>query len=101
MDKLTTELQKIIQSLESISSKQSAHADRSDELLDQCFQFKIDLMAASISPNNPAYAPALQSLSAAAGKLSKAARQQLPAEEAFAACEQAGKRLAQLLNHYF
>lgn len=98
MDRLIADLQKTIQALETISTTKPALAEQSDELLDQLFQQKIDLVAASLNAEAPSYQQALQAISSAAGKVEKLAKNPTDAAETFKSVENAIAKLARLLD---
>lgn len=98
MDRVIADLQKTIQALETLSTNQPALAEQCDELLDPLYQQKIDLVAASLNVESPAYQQALQAISTAAGKVEKAVKHPAAPDDAFKAVESAIPRLARLLD---
>ncbi|BBA36259.1 uncharacterized protein sS8_4329 [Methylocaldum marinum] len=99
MESLIQNLQRTIRALETLSEQKLPEADQVDELLDQLFQQKIDLVNLSVSSSSPAYQQAVQAMSQAAARVEKAAKEPSRLNEAVPVVFDAVGKLAKLLNH--
>ncbi|HYE35143.1 hypothetical protein [Methylocaldum sp.] len=99
MESLIQNLQRTIRALETLSEKRLPEADQVDELLDQLFQQKIDLVNVTLSSSSPVYQQAAQAVSQAATRVEKAAKEPSRVSEAIPVVFDAIGKLAKLLNH--
>lgn len=98
MDILIQDLQKTIEALETLSDKPVADGGQIDELLDQLFQHKIDLVSATLSVSSPSYQQAAQAMKQAAAKAERAAKEPARVGEAEQAVAEAIAKLAKLFD---
>jgi len=98
MDRLTDDIQKTIRAIEALSECSSTASEQIDELLDQLFQQKIDLAGATLNTSSPLYQQAAHSMSAAASKAARAARDPAGTKAMIPVVEEAIGRLAKLLD---
>ncbi len=99
MDTLTEDLMRVIKALEALNDHPNAASEPIDELLDQLFQQKIDLAAASINTASAVYKQAVQGLTTATAKAERAARNPSSAATLIPSVEDAIGRVAKLLNN--
>jgi len=99
MESLIQNLQRTIRALETLSEKKLPEADQVDELLDQLFQQKIDLVNVTVSSSSPVYLQAAQAMSQAATRVEKAVKEPSRTDEAIPVVFDAIGKLAKLLNH--
>lgn len=98
MDKLTEDLQRMIKALDVLNRHPSAASEPIDELLDQLFQQKIDLVGVSLNTAAPLYRQAAQDLAAAITKAERAAKHPSEALALIPSVEGVINRVARLLN---
>ena len=98
MDSLIQDLQKTIEALETLSESSGAEAEQIDELLDQLFQQKIDLVKANLNPASPPFQQAAQAMKQAATKASRAVKELARFEEMAKAVNESITKLARLLD---
>jgi hypothetical protein len=99
MESLIQNLQRTIRALETLSEKKLPEADQVDELLDQLFQQKIDLVNVTVSNASPVYQQAAQAMTQAAARVEKAVKEPSRMDEAIPVVFDAIAKLAKLLNH--
>jgi ABC-type hemin transport system substrate-binding protein len=99
MENLLQNLQRTIKALETLSEKGLSQSDQIDELLDQLFQQKIDLVNLTTNTAAPVYQQATQTLGQAASKAEKAVKDNGQLRDALAAVTDATGKLTKLLNH--
>lgn len=99
MENLLQNLQRTIKALETLSEKGLSQSDQIDELLDQLFQQKIDLVNLTPNTSAPVYQQATQALGQAAAKAEKAVKDGGQLRDALAAVTDATGKLTKLLNH--
>ncbi|CAI8947610.1 hypothetical protein [Methylocaldum szegediense] len=99
MESLIQNLQRTIRALETLSEKKLPESEQVDELLDQLFQHKIDLVNINISSSSPVYQQAVQAMSQAANRVEKAVKEPSQTADAVPVVYDAVSRLAKLLNH--
>lgn len=99
MENLLQNLQRTIKALETLSEKGLSQADQIDELLDQLFQQKIDLVNLTTNTAAPVYQQATQALGQAASKAEKAVKDNGQLRDALATVTDATGKLTKLLNH--
>jgi methyl-accepting chemotaxis protein len=99
MESLIQNLQRTIRALETLSEQKLPEADQVDELLDQLFQQKIDLVNINVSSSSPAYQQAAQAMGQAAARVEKAVKEPSRLSEAVPVVFDAVGKLAKLLNH--
>ncbi len=99
MEKLLQDLQDTIVSLETLSASAATASDQIDELLDQLFQQKIDLVNASLNAASEPYRQAAQAIGQAAAKAARAVKEPARIGEMTTAVEAAISRLARLLDN--
>jgi len=93
VDILIQDLQKTIAALEALGD-----SEQIDELLDQLFQHKIDLVNATLNTASQPYQHAAQAMKQAAAKAERAAKEPARVDEATAAVAGAVAKLAKLLD---
>lgn len=98
MESLLQNLQRTIRALETLSEKGLPEAEQVDELLDQLFQQKIDLVNLTTNTATPVYQQANQTVNHAAGRAEKAAKDPSHLKEMIPAVTDAIAELAKLLN---
>lgn len=98
MDILIQDLQKTIEALETLSENPQTANEAVDELLDQLFQHKTDLVAAPLNTASPPYQQAAQAMKQAAALAALAAKEPARAGEAAQAVALAIGKLARLLD---
>lgn len=98
MDKLAEDLKRIIKALESLNEHPTAASEPIDELLDQLFQQKTDLAAASINTTTTVYKQAVHQLAAATAKAERAAKNPSSAASLIPNVAQAIDGVAKLLD---
>ena len=74
MERLIQELQKTILALEKLSESSLPQAEQIDELLDQLFQQKIDLLNVSLNTSSNAFQQVVQAMTQAAAKAGRAVK---------------------------
>jgi methyl-accepting chemotaxis protein len=99
VENLIQDLQKTIQALETLSESPATRDDAIDELLDQLFQQKIDLVNANPSGASAPCQQAAQAMKQAAGKAERAAKEPGRVKEMMPAVSEAIAKLAKLLDH--
>jgi hypothetical protein len=99
MESLIQNLQRTIRALETLSEKKLPEADQVDELLDQLFQQKIDLVNINVSNSSPIYQQAVQAMNQAAARVERAVKEPSLTAEAVPVVFDAVGKLAKLLNH--
>lgn len=99
MENLLQNLQRTIKALEILSEKNLPQAEQVDELLDQLFQQKIDLVNLVSSHAGPAYQQASQAFGQAAGRAEKAVKDPAHLRETIPVITDAIGKLARLLNN--
>ncbi len=99
MESLIQNLQRTIRALETLSEKKLPEADQVDELLDQLFQQKIDLVNINVSNSSPIYQQAVQAMNQAATHVERAVKEPSRTAEAVPVVFDAVGKLAKLLNH--
>lgn len=99
MESLIQNLQRTIRALETLSEKKLPEADQVDELLDQLFQQKIDLVNITISSSSPVYQQAVQAMNQAAARVERAIKEPSRIGDAVPVVYDAVGKLAKLLNH--
>jgi Asp-tRNA(Asn)/Glu-tRNA(Gln) amidotransferase A subunit family amidase len=100
MENLQQNLQRTIRALETLSEKGHPEVELVDELLDQLFQQKIDLVNMTTNPSAPAYQQASQALAHAATRAEKAGRDAAHFKDMVAAVKDAITKLAKLLSNF-
>jgi hypothetical protein len=98
VDILIQDLQKTIEALETLSDNPATAGDPIDELLDQLFQHKIDLVSLTLNTASPPYQHAAQAMKQAAAKAERAVQEPARIDEAAAAVASAIPKLAKLLD---
>lgn len=98
MDRMTDDLQRMIRALEALSEQPADVTEQIDELLDQLFQQKIDLVGVSLNTTSPIYKQAAQNMAAAANKVERAAKDPSGVVAMVPSIEEAIGRVAKLLN---
>ena len=98
MDSLIQQLQKTIEALETLNEKPATAGEHIDELLDQLFQQKIDLLRVTCNASSPAFQQALQALQQAAIKSSRTVKEPARLGEMTKAVSDAITKLAKLLD---
>lgn len=98
MEHLIKNLQRTIKALEALSDKAPPQAEQVDELLDQLFQQKIDLVNLTANPSAPAYQQACQAMGQAATRAEKAVRDPAQTRDMIPAVTDAIVKLTKLLN---
>ncbi len=98
MDILIEDLQKTIEALETLSNGPQATGEQIDELLDQLFQHKIDLVSANLNTASQPYQHAAQAMKQAVAKAERAAKEPARLDEAASAVAGAIAKLAKLLD---
>lgn len=99
MESLIQDLQKTILALETLSETSVTASDQIDELLDQLFQQKIDLMNASLNVSSGPYQQAALAISQAAVKAGRAVKDPGSIDETAVAVADAISKLARLLDN--
>lgn len=99
MDSLIQDLQKTIEALETLSLTAANEDGKIDELLDQLFQQKIDLVNASLNVSSPPFQQASQAVKQAAAKAEKAVKDAARVGETMGAVAEAIAKLAKLLDN--
>ncbi|MFM8331309.1 MAG: hypothetical protein ACKN9T_06440 [Candidatus Methylumidiphilus sp.] len=98
MDTLIQDLQKTIAALETLSDKPATASEQVDELLDQLFQHKTDVVNAVLNPASPLYQQAAAAMKQAAAKAEQAAKDPKKLGEVAGAVGEAVGKLAKLLD---
>ena len=99
MDSLIQDLQKTILAVEKLSGSTASASDQLDELLDQLFQQKIDLVNASLNVTSGVYLQAAWAMKDAAGKAELAVQDPAKLVEMEKAIAGAINKLSRLLDH--
>jgi methyl-accepting chemotaxis protein len=99
MDNLIHEVQRTIVALEKLAEAPATASEQIDELLDQLFQQKTDLVNASLNPSSPFYQQALQAIRQASGRADRASKDKSKINEMMPAVSTAITKLAKLLDH--
>jgi len=98
VDNLIQDLQKTIEALETLSDQPATAGEQIDELLDQLFQQKIDLVATTLNVASPPYQQAALAMKQAAGQAARAVKEPAQLAEATGAVAEAITKLAKLLD---
>ncbi len=98
MDSLIKDLQKTIEALETLSESPATAVDQIDELLDQLFQQKIDLVNAAPSVSSQPFQQAAKAMQQAAFKAERAVKDPSRLGESTLAVSDAITQLAKLLD---
>ncbi len=98
MDSLIKDLQKTIEALETLSDMPATAGEQIDELLDQLFQQKIDLVRASLNASSQAFQQASHAMKLAASKASRTVKEPTQVGEMGKAVAEAVSKLARLLD---
>ena len=98
MENLLQNLQRTIRALETLSEKGIPESDRVDELLDQFFQQKIDLVNLNPTTSSALYQQAAQALGNAAARAEKIAKDPSHFRDIVPTLNDAIGKLAKLLN---
>lgn len=98
VDSLIKDLQKTIEALETLSDRPATAGEQIDELLDQLFQQKIDLVNASVNVSSQPFQQASQAMKQAASKATRAVKEPARADEMAKAVADAITLLANLLD---
>ncbi|MDD5035572.1 MAG: spore germination protein GerPC [Methylococcaceae bacterium] len=98
MDNLIQDLQKIIQALEALSESPATASEQIDEMLDQLFQQKIDLLNAALNVSTTPYQQAAQAMKQAAAKAERGAREPANIDEALRTISEAITKSSKLLD---
>lgn len=98
MDSLIQYLQKTIEALETLSDSSSPEGEKIDELLDQLFQQKIDLVRVSLNVSSLPYQLAAEAMKQAAAKATLCAKEPARVGEATKAVTGAITKLSKLLD---
>lgn len=98
MENLIQNLQRTIRALESLSKKPLAEVEQVEELLDQLFQQKIDLVNLRVNPASPLFQQVTQAMGLAAGHAEKALRLPTTTAESLPHIHHAIEKLGKLLN---
>lgn len=99
MENLIQDLQKTISALETMSESPATACEQIDELLDQLFQQKIDLMNASMNVASAPFQQASSAMKQAAGKAERARQDPARLNEMLEAVNDAIGKLAKLLDN--
>ncbi len=95
---LIQNLQRTIRALESLSKKPLAEVEQVEELLDQLFQQKIDLVNLRVNPSSPLFQQANHAMSFAASQAEKSLRLPATTAESLPHIHHAIEKLGKLLN---
>lgn len=98
MDTLIQDLQKTIAALETLGDNPATAGEQIDELLDQLFQQKIDLVGLAPNAASQPYQQAALAMKQAAAKAQRAAKEPARLGEAEHAVAEAIAKLAKLLD---
>lgn len=98
MDILLQDLQKSILAMETLSENPATASEHLDELLDQLFQFKTDLMNAQFNPVSVAYQQAASAMAKAASKLEHVGKDKTKLHSAEQTLAEALPKLSKLLD---
>lgn len=98
VDSLIKDLQKTIEALETLSDRPATAGEHIDELLDQLFQQKIDLVNAPVNVSSQPFQQASQAMKQAASKAARAVKEPARADEMTKAVADAITLLANLLD---
>jgi methyl-accepting chemotaxis protein len=98
VDILIQDLQKTIEALETLSDNPATAGEQIDELLDQLFQHKIDLVNLTLNTSSQPYQHAALAMKQAASKAERAVKEAKQIGEAAAAVTSAVGKLAKLLD---
>ncbi len=98
MDSLIQDLQKTIEALETLSELPATACDQIDELLDQLFQQKIDLVNAAPSVSSQPFQQAAEAMKQAAVQTERALKEPSRLAETTSAVSDAITQLAKLLD---
>jgi methyl-accepting chemotaxis protein len=99
VESLIQHLQTTILALETLSDSPATASSQIEELLDQLFQQKIDLMNASLNTASVPFQQAAQAMSLAAAKAERAVKDPSRVGEMAAAVADAIGKLARLLDN--
>ena len=99
MESLIQDLQTTILALETLSDSPETAGSQIEELLDQLFQQKIDLMNASLNTSSAPFQQAAQAMSLAAAKAERAVKDRARIGEMATAVANAIGKLARLLDN--
>lgn len=99
MESLIQYLQTTILALETLSDSPEAASGQIEELLDQLFQQKIDLMNASLNTSSVPFQQAAQAMGLAAAKAERAAKDRTRIGDMETAVADAIGKLARLLDN--
>jgi len=98
VDSLIQDLQKTIEALETLGDRPATAGEQIDELLDQLFQQKIDLVSASLNVSSQPFLQASQAMKQAAAKAVRAVKEPARVGEMAKAVADAITKLARLLD---
>ena len=98
MDSLIQDLQKTIDALETLSEMPTTAGEQIDELLDQLFQQKIDLVNATLNVSSQLFLVAAQAMALAASKAVLTVREPSQVNELVKGVSDAITKLARLLD---
>jgi methyl-accepting chemotaxis protein len=98
VDSLIQDLQKTIEALETLSDRPATSGEQIDELLDQLFQQKIDLVGSSLNVSSQPFQQASQAMKQAAAKAVHAVKEPTRVDEMNKAVSDAITKLARLLD---
>jgi nitrate reductase assembly molybdenum cofactor insertion protein NarJ len=100
VDSLIQDLQKTILALEKMSESAGTSSEQVDELLDQLFQQKIDLLNARLNPSSSPYQLAAQAMKKAAATASKTPKEPARVQDLIASISDAISKVARLLDNF-
>ena len=98
MDSLIQDLQKTIEALETLSEMPATAGDQIDELLDQLFQQKIDLVNATLNLSSHLFQETSHAMAAAASKAERTVKDPSRVNELTKGVSDAITKLAKLLD---
>lgn len=99
MENLLQNLQRTIKALETLSEKNLPQSEELDELLDQLFQQKIDLVNFTTNTGSSNYQQTCQSLGQTATRAEKAIKNPAQIEELILAVKDSTGKITSLLNN--
>jgi dsDNA-specific endonuclease/ATPase MutS2 len=99
MENLIQNLQRTIRALETLSERALPEAEQVDELLDQLFQQKTDLLNVNVNVSSSIYQQASQALNQAATRAEKAIKDPSHLEELINLVNDAIAKVTKLLNN--
>lgn len=98
MENLIQDLQKMITALEQLGHLSQADSEQIDELLDQLFQQKIDLLRVSLNVSSQPFQQTAQAIHQAAAKLDKTVKHPSDIQASISQVQIAVNKLAKLLD---